>query len=141
MAQTAEELGVDIALGLRDDEAARRRQLHGPNRLADQAGRSLLRLFVDQFRDFMILVLIAAGVVAGIVGEPQDSIAIALIVVFNGVIGFIQEWRAEPALAAVQACRRAGIVPVMITGDHPTTRPRHAPLPSRCRSCKPASAS
>ena len=121
MAQTAEELGVDIALGLRDDEAARRRQLHGPNRLADQAGRSLLRMFVDQFRDFMILVLIAAGVVAGIVGEPQDSIAIALIVVFNGVIGFIQEWRAEPALAAVQACRRAGIVPVMITGDHPTT--------------------
>ncbi len=121
MAQTAEELGVDIALGLRDDEAARRRQLHGPNRLADQAGRSLLRMFVDQFRDFMILVLIAAGVVAGIVGEPQDSIAIALIVVFNGVIGFNQEWRAEPALAAVQACRRAGIVPVMITGDHPTT--------------------
>ena len=101
-AQTLAQLQVDPAAGLSDDEAARRRQLHGPNQLADHAGRSALRLFVDQFRDFMILVLIAAGVIAGIVGEPQDSIAIAVIVLLNGIIGFIQEWRAERAMAALK---------------------------------------
>jgi Ca2+-transporting ATPase len=59
-------------------------------------------MFLDQFTDFMILVLIAAAVVSGIIGEPLDSLAIVVIVLLNGVIGFVQEFRAERALAALK---------------------------------------
>ena len=59
-------------------------------------------MFLDQFKDFMILVLIAAAVVAGVIGEPSDTIAIAVIVVLNAVLGFVQEYRAEKAMAALK---------------------------------------
>jgi Ca2+-transporting ATPase len=60
-------------------------------------------MYFDQFRDFMIAVLIAAAVISGIVGEPADAIAIVVIILLNGVIGVVQEFRAE---RAVQALRR-----------------------------------
>ncbi len=59
-------------------------------------------MFLDQFKDFMILVLIAAAVVAGVIGEPSDTIAIAVIVLLNAVLGFVQEYRAEKAMAALK---------------------------------------
>ena len=59
-------------------------------------------MFLDQFRDFMILVLIAAAIISGIIGEPSDTIAIIVIVILNAVIGFIQEYRAEKAMAALK---------------------------------------
>lgn len=59
-------------------------------------------MLLDQFTDFMILVLIAAAVVAGLISEPPDAIAIVVIVLLNGMIGFIQEYRAERAVAALR---------------------------------------
>jgi Ca2+-transporting ATPase len=59
-------------------------------------------MFLDQFADFMILVLIAAGIIAGLIGEPQDAVAIVMIVILNAVIGFVQEYRAQRAVAALK---------------------------------------
>ncbi|MBI5752710.1 MAG: cation-translocating P-type ATPase [Hydrogenophilales bacterium] len=98
----AARLHVDPAQGLTPDEAAQRLAQAGPNEIHEQRRRSPLAMFVSQFTDFMILVLIAAAIVAGIVGEPQDSIAIVVILLLNAVIGFIQEYRAERAVAALQ---------------------------------------
>ncbi len=88
--------------GLTQDEARRRLERFGPNELIEKKRRSLWMMFLDQFRDFMILVLIAAAVVAGAIGEPADSIAIAVIVLLNAVLGFVQEYRAEKAIAALK---------------------------------------
>jgi Ca2+-transporting ATPase len=87
--------------GLNAEDAAKRLAQHGPNELSEKPKRSVLAMFFDQFKDFMILVLMAAAVIAGLTGEPSDTIAIAVIVVLNAAIGFIQEFRAEKAMAAL----------------------------------------
>jgi Ca2+-transporting ATPase len=88
--------------GLSSDEALGRLAEHGPNLLAEKANRSLITLFIDQFKDFMIIVLIIAAIIAGALGEVSDTIAIIIIVVLNGVIGFVQEYRAEKAMEALK---------------------------------------
>ncbi len=95
-------LDITADAGLTPGEVEIRRDQYGPNEIQEQCRRGVLRMFLDQFADFMIVVLIAAGVVAGVVGEPQDSIAIVVIVVLNAVIGFVQEYRAERAVAALK---------------------------------------
>ncbi len=100
--ETARRFAVDPPLGLGAEEARRRLASHGPNAISGGTRRSALRMFLAQFADFMILILIAAGVVAGIVGEPQDTVAIVVIVLLNAVMGFSQEHRAERALASLK---------------------------------------
>ncbi|MFZ3122602.1 MAG: calcium-translocating P-type ATPase, PMCA-type [Thermodesulfovibrionales bacterium] len=88
--------------GLSSEEAQKRLLEYGPNELKEKEKRTLFMMFLDQFKDFMILVLIAAAIISGIIGEPADTIAIIVIVVLNAVIGFIQEYRAEKAMAALK---------------------------------------
>jgi Ca2+-transporting ATPase len=99
----AECLDTDAANGLWPREAERRLSVHGPNAIVEARRRGPLRILLDQFRDLMVLVLLAAAVVAGFVGEPEDTVAIAAIVVLNASLGFVQESRAERALAALKA--------------------------------------
>jgi len=100
--ETLRRLGADPARGLTDEEAARRRAQFGENRLAGDAGTRPLAMLARQFADLMILVLLAAALVAGLIGEPLDAVAILIIVVLNAIVGFIQEYRAERALKALQ---------------------------------------
>ncbi|MBZ0156042.1 MAG: HAD-IC family P-type ATPase, partial [Alphaproteobacteria bacterium] len=88
--------------GISPHEAVKRLQEYGPNELAEKERKSPFLLFLDQFRDLMILVLVAAALISGIIGEPADTVAIIVIVILNAVIGFIQEYRAEQAMAALK---------------------------------------
>ena len=99
-------VGADNARGLTSDEAAVRLDRHGPNAIPEQAGRGPWHTLLGQFTNFMTLILIAAAVVAAIVGDAVDSIAIMVIVVLNAIVGFVQEYRAERTLAALR--RMAG---------------------------------
>ena len=99
--ETIEALGSFIQ-GISSEEALKRLKECGLNELKEKKKKTPLMMFLDQFRDFMILVLIAASVVSGIIGEPSDTLAIAVIVILNAVIGFIQEYRAEKAMAALK---------------------------------------
>ncbi|MDP1655749.1 MAG: cation-translocating P-type ATPase [Hylemonella sp.] len=96
------EHGVDPAHGLHEAEAGRRRADHGPNVLAQSKTRGPLALLADQFRDFMILVLVAAALISGFLGDWIDTLAILVIVLLNAVIGFVQAWRADRAMAALR---------------------------------------
>ncbi len=100
--QTASKLRSDLHHGLSGAEVAARLEQFGDNALQEARRRHPLAMLAAQFTDVMILVLIAAAVIAGFVGEPQDTIAIVVIVLINGVIGFVQEFRAERAMAALK---------------------------------------
>jgi Ca2+-transporting ATPase len=89
--------------GLSAEEAQRRLATDGPNEITEGKRRTPLRMFVGQFTDFMILVLLAAAAISGLIGEAKDTIAIVVIVILNAVIGFIQEYRAERAMEALKA--------------------------------------
>lgn len=95
-------LSADSKCGLTEAEAARRRERFGANALREQPRRSISSMLIGQLSDFMILLLLAAAVVAGLVGDAQDSIVIVIIVVLNAIVGVVQEWRAERALEALR---------------------------------------
>lgn len=93
---------VDKTTGLTEEEIKHRQQHYGPNAILTKEGRGIWRIMLQQFSDFMIIVLIFAAIVSGLVGEPQDAIAIVVIILLNAVIGFVQDYRAEKALAALK---------------------------------------
>jgi Ca2+-transporting ATPase len=105
--------------GLSNDEALSRFERYGPNELVEKKKKTLFRMFLDQFTDFMILVLIAAAIVSGLIGEPADAIAIMVIVLLNAALGFSQEYRAEKAMAALKKMAAANAV-VLRSGAHRT---------------------
>jgi Ca2+-transporting ATPase len=88
--------------GLTTTAAQQRLRSQGPNTIPGKRHRSLAVMLLGQFTDFMILVLLAAAVISGFIGEPQDTIAILVIVLLNAVIGAVQEFRAERAVAALR---------------------------------------
>ena len=75
---------------------------HGWNELAETKKLSPLTLFLNQFKDFMVLVLMGATLISGLLGEYLDAITILAILVINAVLGFIQEFRAERSLVALK---------------------------------------
>lgn len=95
-------LGSDVQHGLAVTEVARRLGQYGPNLLQQGSQRGPWHILIDQFSDFMILVLMAAAVLSGVVGDMADTLAIITILLLNAVIGFTQEYRAERAMAALQ---------------------------------------
>jgi Ca2+-transporting ATPase len=97
-----QQLRTTIESGLSEDEVLSRRARHGANSIREAAAKSPWRIFAAQFTDFMIVVLLAAAVIAGFLGEAADTVVIVAIVVLNAVIGFVQEYRAENALAALR---------------------------------------
>lgn len=94
--------GVDPALGLGEADLARRALAHGANELTRQPRRSPVRLLLEQFTDFMVLVLLGAALISGLIGDLVDTLTILVIVAVNALIGFTQAWRADKAMAALQ---------------------------------------
>ena len=94
-------LGADPEQGLAEDEAAQRLLRHGPNSLPEQAGRSALMRFLSQLKEPLVLVLIGSGIATSFLGEWVDSSVIFGVVIVNAAIGYLQESKAEAALAAL----------------------------------------
>lgn len=105
--QVASELGTDLRDGLSSEEAAKRLEEYGYNEFGETAHKSLAVKFLNQFKSFMIIVLIFAGIISGVVGYLNgegftDAIIILAIVILNAVIGVVQESKAEKSLDALK---------------------------------------
>jgi len=88
--------------GLSEEEAQERLEEFGPNELRKEKGKSPWSIFFEQFKDFLILLLLAATLVSLLIGEVFDAAAIMTIVVMSAFLGFLQEYRAERALEALK---------------------------------------
>ncbi len=102
-----EELKTNINEGLTSKQVEEKRQEYGFNELKAKKKKSLLVKFLEQFKDFMIIVLIVAAIVSGVVGYMEgegitDSLIILIVVIVNAIIGVVQENKAEKSLEALQ---------------------------------------
>ncbi|MDS1029630.1 calcium-transporting P-type ATPase, PMR1-type [Bacillota bacterium LX-D] len=95
-------LGSDLEQGLSSKEAQIRLDEVGPNLLQQRKKIAPLYIFLEQFKDFMVLVLIAAALVSGMLGEIADAITILAIIILNAILGFVQEFRAEKSMEALK---------------------------------------
>ncbi|GAI37513.1 unnamed protein product, partial [marine sediment metagenome] len=88
-------LGTDLKKGLSEKDAESKLAEHGPNQLEERKGRTPFKIFISQFNDFMIWILIAAAFISGVlIREVTDAIVILVILVINSVLGFVQEYKA-----------------------------------------------
>ncbi|HHD2584164.1 TPA: calcium-transporting P-type ATPase, PMR1-type [Clostridium perfringens] len=96
------ELDVDEKNGLSSNEALRRLEKYGKNKLETKKKKTLFKQFLSQLKDVMIYILIIAAIISAFLGEISDALIILLVIIINAVIGVIQESKAEKALDALK---------------------------------------
>lgn len=96
------ELESNFSQGLSSGEAVRRLAQNGYNELKEKPREPLWRKFLNQFKDFLVIILISASIISALVGEPADSLVIIAIVILNACLGVFQEAKAEKALDALK---------------------------------------
>lgn len=101
IAETYELLGT-TRQGLSASAAEEKLMQVGPNELQESKKKSIAGMLLAQFKDVMILILLAAAIISGIIGDLTDTIVILIIVLLNAIIGFFQEYRAEKAMQALK---------------------------------------
>ncbi len=109
--------------GLSSTEAASRLKRYGLNELREEKGPGPVSIFLNQFKSFLIAILIAATIFSALIGYFTDALGIIIIVILNAIFGFIQEYRAEKTMAALK-CMAAHEAVVLRDG-------REARIPSR----------
>ncbi|MBU1355044.1 MAG: cation-translocating P-type ATPase [Candidatus Edwardsbacteria bacterium] len=100
--QSLTELGSDHYSGLSDNQVIERLAQYGPNKLAEGKRVGPLKIFFDQFKNIMVVILLIAAVISGLTHDLTDSFVILAIALINAVIGFLQEYRADQAMAALK---------------------------------------
>ena len=100
--EVAAELKTNLRLGLSSEEANERLLTYGPNQIVEKKRRSYLVIFLGQFTDFLIVILIIAAIISGFLSQWNDAIAILSIVFINALLGATQQIRAEEAISALR---------------------------------------
>ncbi len=92
----------EFTRGLSTREAEKRIKTYGLNELKHKKKKSPVLIFLSQFNDFLVWVLIGATIISGFIGDKADAITILIIVIVNAILGFVQEFRTEKSLEALQ---------------------------------------
>jgi len=90
-------------IGLSNKEAARRLIAHGPNILAERKKISPVSILLSQFKDIMVLILLASTAISAFIGDMTEAATIIAIVILNAILGFVQEYRTEKTMEALKS--------------------------------------
>lgn len=102
ISEVLEQFQTDPKTGLDEAEVPRRRERYGKNELVEAASRSKLYILWEQLSGALVVLLIAAAAISAFLGEWRDAVAIGAIVVLNAILGFVQDYRSERAMAALK---------------------------------------
>lgn len=97
------ELQVDPEKGLTQVEVEQRLKKYGKNKIPEKKSKNFLEIFFNQFKEFLIIVLLIATLISFLLGEVKDAVAILLIVIINSLLGSFQEFKAEKTLASLRS--------------------------------------
>lgn len=103
--QTVEEvqLGQNGHVGeLKESEVAKKRELFGYNVLPEGKKKSVVQVFLEQFKDFLVIILIASAIVSGFLGEMQSALVIFIVITMNAILGTVQTIKAEQSLKGLE---------------------------------------
>ena len=91
-----------VYVGLSERDANQKLEKYGPNTLTEKKKISAFKILFDQFKDFMVLILIACTLISAFMGELTEAITIIAIVMLNCILGFVQEYRTERTMEALR---------------------------------------
>ncbi|WKV08805.1 calcium-transporting P-type ATPase, PMR1-type [Thermoanaerobacterium sp. CMT5567-10] len=100
--EVSSNLKTDVKKGLSSEEAKKRLEKYGPNNLSEKKKRTALSMLLDQFKDYMVIILIIASIVSFFLGEITDAVIILFIILLNAFLGMIQENNAEKSLESLK---------------------------------------
>ena len=100
--QILKQLATPSESGLTSEEAAKRLEAYGLNQLTEAPGVTFWQMLIDQFNNFVVILLIVAAIISALLGDMEEAAAILAIVILNATLGVVQERRAEQALAALK---------------------------------------
>jgi len=121
--EVLEELSSDINKGLSTEEVKERRDQYGMNELPRKEGTNPVKLFLKQFKDFLILILFLAAGISIYAGQMANAYIIIGVILFNAIMGFIQEYKAEKAVEAIKKMVKKKAI-VVRNGEQQTIKAR-----------------
>lgn len=127
VSEVTKELNGDLESGLKGEEAKRRIGEYGPNELKEKKGPPLIFIFLKQFAEPLIIILLIAAAISGFLFEWGDTVVILIVVALNAVLGVSQEIRAERAIAALKRMARPQVT--VVRDDNPTRIPSRELVP------------
>ena len=101
--EVLEKLEVTLSQGLSDEEVKQRREKHGYNELAEGEKKSAIQVFFEQFKDFLVIILIVAAIISAFLGKLESTIVILVVIIINAVLGTVQHIKAEQSLKSLKA--------------------------------------
>ena len=88
---------------LSEDQIKKNQQKYGPNALVEEKKKSILQIFLEQYKDFLVIILIVAAIVSGLLGETESAIVILVVITMNVILGTVQTVKAEQSLDSLKA--------------------------------------
>lgn len=96
-------LGTSAEKGLNDEQVAENRQKYGENVIAEEKKKSIFSVFLEQFADLMVIILIIASVISILTDNAESAIVILVVITMNAVLGTVQHIKAQKSLASLKA--------------------------------------
>lgn len=101
--ELSKDLNVDLSTGLNTDEVTKRQEQFGPNELKEGTKKTTIQVFLEQFKDMLVIILLIAAIISMFIGDIESAIVIFIVITINAILGTVQHLKAEQSLNSLKA--------------------------------------